>query len=100
MEEFDRTAEFERYGPDGYWPEGTPCPRRVIDGRKGLEIVKQKVVQNFGKVPPHVLENILSNPAFKNCRTIKHIDGTEETVDEAKSDVIDAISVLDEGVIF
>ena len=100
MEEFDRTAEFEKYGPEGYWPYGTPCPRRVITGRVGLEIVKQKVVQNFGKVPPHALENILSNPAFKQCRTIKNVDGSEEIVDECKSDVIDAISVLDEGVIF
>ena len=92
--------ENPRYAPDGYWPIGTPCPRRAVDGRAGIELVKEKVVQNFGKVPPHALSNILKNPAFKNCRTIQNADGTTETVDEARADVIDAISVLDEGVEF
>ena len=92
--------ENPRYGPEGYWPEGTPCPRRALYGREGVELVKEKVVKNFGKVPPHALANILANPAFKNCRTIKNVDGSEDIVDEARADVIDAISVLDEGVIF
>ena len=88
--------ENPRYAPDGYWPIGTPCPRRAVDGRKGLEIVKQKVIQNFGKAPPHSLKNILNNPAFKNCRTIKTVDGSEEVVDEHPSDIIDAMKQIEQ----
>ena len=90
----------DRYGPEGYWPYGTPCPRRLTAGRVGINIVKEKVIEHFGRVPPYALNVIMDNPAFKNCRTIKHIDGTEEVVDEHSSDIIDAISVLNEGVTF
>ena len=92
--------ENPRYAPCGYWPIGTPRPRRAVDGRAGIELVKQKVIDNFGKVPPHALANILANPAFKQCRTIKNVDGSEEIVDEARADIIDALSMMTEGVTF
>lgn len=89
-------TESEKYGPEGYWPYGTPCPRRPITGRVGVGIVKDKVADNFGRVPPHALNTIMSNPAFKNCRTVHNVDGTSEIVDEHRSDIIDALEELEE----
>lgn len=95
MEEIDRTAEFEKYGPEGYWPEGTPCPRRPITGRVGVGIVKDKIIaEKFDKVPQPALETIMANPAFKQCRTVHNIDGTSEIVDESPEDIIDALELL------
>ena len=96
MDENINTKEIEKYGEEGYWPYGTPCPRRPITGRVGISIVKEKVAKNFGRVPPHALDTIMNDPAFKNCRTIKHIDGSETVEDEHRSDIIDALAELEQ----
>ena len=79
MEEFDRSEEFAKYGPGGYWPEGTPPPRRVISGRAGIEPIKQKIIALGDTVP-----------------TIEELQALHDFADVHRSDIIDALSMIEQ----
>ena len=75
--------ENPRYAPDGYWPMGTPPPRRLTDGLSAVAEIRDRIVSVFSETP--TLEEVQTHPDFAEVH---------------RSDIIDAISVLDEGVTF
>ena len=75
--------ENPRYAPDGYWPIGTPPPRRSTEGRSAVVEIRDMIVSVFPETP--TLEEVQAHPKFAEVH---------------RSDIIDALSMITEGVIF
>ena len=75
--------ENPRYAPCGYWPIGTPPPRRSTEGRSAVVEIRDMIVSTFPETP--TLETVQANPEFAEVH---------------RSDIIDALSMIGEGVIF
>ena len=75
--------ENPRYAPDGYWPEGTPPPRRSTEGRSAVVEIRDSIIVVFPETP--TLEEVQAHPDFAEVH---------------RSDIIDALSMINEGVTF
>ena len=75
--------ENPRYAPEGYWPIGTPPPRRSTEGRSAVVEIRDMIVSVYPETP--TLEEVQANPEFAEVH---------------RSDIIDALSMIGEGVIF
>ena len=75
--------ENPRYAPDGYWPIGTPPPRRSTEGRSAIVEIRDRMLSTFSETP--TLEQIQAHPDFAEVH---------------RSDIIDALSMINEGVTF
>ena len=75
--------ENPRYAPDGYWPEGAPPPRRSTEGRSAVLEIRDMIVPTFPETP--TLEEVQAHPKFAEVH---------------RSDIIDALSMITEGVEF
>ena len=73
--------ENPRYAPDGYWPIGTPPPRRSTEGRSAVVEIRDRILSTFPKTP--------------TLETVK-----AEFAEVHRSDIIDALSMITEGVTF
>ena len=79
----EQFEENPRYAPDGYWPIGTPPPRRSTGGRSAVVEIRDMIVSVYPETP--TLEEVQSHPDFAEVH---------------RSDIIDALSMITEGVTF
>ena len=75
--------ENPRYAPVGYWPIGTPPPRRSTEGRGAVVEIRDRILSTFPETP--TLEEVQAHPKFAEVH---------------RSDIIDALSMITEGVEF
>ena len=75
--------ENPRYAPCGYWPIGTPPPRRSTEGRSAVVEIRDMIVSVYPETP--TLEEVRAHPEFAEVH---------------RSDIIDALSMITEGVTF
>jgi len=79
----DEILDDEKYGPDGYWPEGTPPPARLTEGCAAIS---------------RIIGMIKATNTPRRW-TVGAIKAMPEFLSVHQSDIVDAIDAEENGVV-